>query len=186
MAKNIIVVNQKGGVGKSLVADEIAFSFERSGIPLSFYDMDSQGGTTHKSIDTPGAEVAVIDTPGALQSELKTWLEASDLVVVPTRTTSREFDILRRMIKIIDSYPEIPAVFVLNAVNRFKICAEFREWFKTQAEGRTVYMLPQSEAFVQATAYGKSVVEYAPRSKAAKQTVEMANGIRRMLGFEEE
>ena len=31
--KTILVCNQKGGVGKSLVADEIAFSFERSGIP---------------------------------------------------------------------------------------------------------------------------------------------------------
>lgn len=33
--KTILVCNQKGGVGKSLVADEIAFSFERSGIPVS-------------------------------------------------------------------------------------------------------------------------------------------------------
>lgn len=32
--KTILVCNQKGGVGKSLVADEIAFSFERSGIPV--------------------------------------------------------------------------------------------------------------------------------------------------------
>lgn len=28
--KTILVCNQKGGEGKSLVADEIAFSFERS------------------------------------------------------------------------------------------------------------------------------------------------------------
>ena len=42
--KTILVCNQKGGVGKSLVADEIAFSFERSGIPVSFYDLDTQGG----------------------------------------------------------------------------------------------------------------------------------------------
>lgn len=40
--KTILVCNQKGGVGKSLVADEIAFSFERSGIPVSFYDCFSQ------------------------------------------------------------------------------------------------------------------------------------------------
>lgn len=46
---NILVCNQKGGVGKSLIADELAFSFERSGIPLNFYDLDSQGGTIHRS-----------------------------------------------------------------------------------------------------------------------------------------
>ena len=39
--KNILVCNQKGGVGKSLIADELAFSFERSGIPVSFFDLDS-------------------------------------------------------------------------------------------------------------------------------------------------
>lgn len=47
--KTILVCNQKGGVGKSLVADEIAFSFERSGIPVSFYDLDAQGGTLHRT-----------------------------------------------------------------------------------------------------------------------------------------
>ena len=65
--KTILVCNQKGGVGKSLVADEIAFSFERSGIPVSFYDLDTQGGTLHETHEADGAQVAVVDTPGALQ-----------------------------------------------------------------------------------------------------------------------
>ena len=72
--KTILVCNQKGGVGKSLVADEIAFSFERSGIPTSFYDLDAQGGTLHKTREVDGAEVAVVDTPGALQEALADWL----------------------------------------------------------------------------------------------------------------
>lgn len=41
--KTILVCNQKGGVGKSLVADEIAFSFERSGIPVSFIRLGHAG-----------------------------------------------------------------------------------------------------------------------------------------------
>lgn len=56
--KTILACNQKGGVGKSLVADEIAFSFERSGIPMSFYDLDTQGGTLHKTHEADGAQVA--------------------------------------------------------------------------------------------------------------------------------
>ena len=54
--KTILVCNQKGGVGKSLVADEIAFSFERSGIPVSFYDLDTQGGTLHETHEADGAQ----------------------------------------------------------------------------------------------------------------------------------
>lgn len=83
--KTILVCNQKGGVGKSLVADEIAFSFERSGIPVSFYDLDTQGGTLHTTHEADGAQVAVVDTPGALQEGLADWLKEADVVVIPTR-----------------------------------------------------------------------------------------------------
>ena len=62
--KTILVCNQKGGVGKSLVADEIAFSFERSGIPVSFYDLDTQGGTLHETHEADGAQVAVVTRRG--------------------------------------------------------------------------------------------------------------------------
>lgn len=62
--KTILVCNQKGGVGKSLVADEIAFSFERSGIPVSFYDLDAQGGTLPQSeafVQAGAAGVSVVE-----------------------------------------------------------------------------------------------------------------------------
>lgn len=65
--KKILIVNQKGGIGKSMVSDEIAFHFERLGVPTAFLDLDSQGGTVHKMDRNPNAAVAVIDTPGALQ-----------------------------------------------------------------------------------------------------------------------
>lgn len=97
--KTILVCNQKGGVGKSLVADEIAFSFERSGIPVSFYDLDTQGGTLHKTHEEDGAQVAVVDTPAALQEGLADWLKEADVVVIPTRTTSRDIEPLMRMRK---------------------------------------------------------------------------------------
>ena len=97
--KTILVCNQKGGVGKSLVADEIAFSFERSGIPVSFYDLDTQGGTLHETHEADGAQVAVVDTPGALQEGLADWLKEADVVVIPTRTTSRDIERLMRMRK---------------------------------------------------------------------------------------
>ena len=67
--KNIVVCNQKGGVGKSLVADELAFSLERSKLSTSFYDLDGQGGTLHETKEVESAETSVVDTPGALQRE---------------------------------------------------------------------------------------------------------------------
>ncbi len=148
--KTILVCNQKGGVGKSLVADEIAFSFERSGIPVSFYDLDAQGGTLHRTQEADGAQVAVVDTPGALQEALSEWLREADVVVIPTRTTSRDIEPLMRMRKAVFKHSRAKIVYVMNGWNRFKASRDFMEWFGGLAGDQTVVALPQSEAFVQA------------------------------------
>lgn len=128
--KTILVCNQKGGVGKSLVADEIAFSFERSGIPVSFYDLDTQGGTLHETHEADGAQVAVVDTPGALQEGLADWLKEADVVVIPTRTTSRDIEPLMRMRKAVFKNSHAKIVYVMNGWNRFKASRDFMEWFE--------------------------------------------------------
>ena len=163
--KTILVCNQKGGVGKSLVADEIAFSFERSGIPVSFYDLDAQGGTLHRTREADGAQVAVVDTPGALQEALSEWLKEADVVVIPTRTTSRDIEPLMRM---------------------RKASRDFMEWFEGLAGDQTVVTLPQSEAFVQAGAAGVSVVEFDRRGKAARATRALVDTVREAAGFPRE
>ena len=81
--KTILIANQKGGVGKSMLADELAFSLARTGTPFSFYDLDGQGGTIHTTQEMPGAAAAVVDTPGALQSELRDWLQSANVVLYP-------------------------------------------------------------------------------------------------------
>ena len=35
--KTVLIANQKGGVGKTLIADELCFSLERDNIPYSFF-----------------------------------------------------------------------------------------------------------------------------------------------------
>ena len=181
--KTILVCNQKGGVGKSLIADEIAFSFERSGVPVSFYDLDAQGGTLHQTHEVDGAEVAVVDTPGALQEALADWLKEADVVVIPTRTTSRDIEPLMRMRKAVFKHSRAKIVYVMNGWNRFKASRDFMEWFDGLAGVQTVVTLPQSEAFVQAGAAEKSVVEYDKRGKAARATVELVNAAREAAGF---
>lgn len=136
--KTILVCNQKGGVGKSLVADEIAFSFERSGIPVSFYDLDAQGGTLHRTREADGAQVAVVDTPGALQEALSEWLKEADVVVIPTRTTSRDIEPLMRMRKAVFKHSRAKIVYVMNGWNRFKASRDFMEWFEGLAGDQTV------------------------------------------------
>lgn len=184
--KTVLICNQKGGVGKSLVADELAFSLERAGVAVAFFDLDAQGGTLHKSTDRPDADVAVVDTPGALQPQLVDWLQAADVVVIPTRTTSRDIATLQRMQQAVRQYATgKPVVYVLNGWNRWRASADFKAWFRSQADGQVV-TLPQSEQFVQAGAAGLSVVEYAPRSSAARATLELCDVVRQLVGIGKE
>lgn len=184
---NILVCNQKGGVGKSLIADEIAFSFERSRVPVSFIDLDAQGGTVHQTSQREDAQVVIIDTPGALQQSLKDWIAAADVVIIPTRTTSRDIEPLQRMQRAVQAAGKADKVlYVLNGWNRWRASADFLEWFRDTAGDAPILKLPQSEQFVQASAGGVSVVEYARHGTAARATVDLCNRVRKMAGFKPE
>lgn len=187
---NILLCNQKGGVGKSLIADELAFSFERSKIPVSFIDMDAQGGTIHKTSNDKGAEITIIDTPGALQPQLKDWISEADIIIIPTKTTSRDIEPLRRMQRAVQTSMKSGTLvlYVLNGWNRWRASSDFLEWFEQVMGDTIIYKLPQSEKFVQASASGQSIVEYAgsKNSPAAKATLELCNKVRDLAGCKKE
>ena len=181
--KKILVANQKGGVGKSMTADELAFWFERNGVPTAFLDLDSQGGTVHKTDRNPNAAVAVIDTPGALQPQLKDWIRDADVIVIPTKTTSRDIEPLQRMSKAVAGSGK-PVVFVMNGWTRYRASRDFLEWFRTNlGEGMYVYKIPQSEQIIQAAAAGMSVVEYARRGPAVDAVKELGEAVCELAGI---
>ena len=183
--KNILVCNQKGGVGKSLIADELAFSFERSGIPICFFDMDGQGGVIHQTVQRDDAEIAVIDTPGALQKDLRDWIDQADVIIIPTRATSRDIEPLQRMQQAV-SKVSVPVIYVINGFNRFRASNDFLEWFRGSVDRSQIYTLPQSEQIVQASAAGVSIVEYAKHSRAARDVKELCNAVRKLVGVKKE
>lgn len=181
MAKNILICNQKGGVGKSTLADLLMWSFEKDGIPTSFYDLDGQGGVIHKPIEVDNARVAVIDTPGALQKDLGTWIQNADVVIVPTKATMMDINPLIRMIEPV-STATCPVVYVEAMWNRFTAAAMFEEWFSQETGDKSkILRIPQSELVVQAAAVGKSVIDYAPRSPAAEAASEFVKYIRSLI-----
>ena len=181
--KKILICNTKGGVGKSLIADELSFSFERTETVYNFYDLDSQGGTLHRTSKKENATVSVIDTPATLNDQLGQWISSADLIIIPTRTTSRDIEPLRRMIEIVNrNNNKCNVIYVLNAFNRWRASNDFYEWLSRYVNS-TILFLPQSELFVQASAYRKSVVDYAPKSKAAVAILELCNKVREFLNL---
>lgn len=107
----ISVTNQKGGVGKSTLALNLASYFSRSGVPSAVVDTDAQGsiaslvgtfgegdaygtvnlvarktfGSFSELANLKKYEVLLIDTPPYLSTDLAEIFRISDFVLVPTK-----------------------------------------------------------------------------------------------------
>ena len=180
MAKTILICNQKGGVGKSTLADILLWAFEKDNVPVTFYDLDKQGGVIHEEHVDPNAEVVVVDTPGALQKDLVKWIQNADLVIVPTKTTMMDMNPLLYMIDVVRSAP-CPVIYVEAMFNRFTAAAQFDEWLSQETNGAKILKIPQSELVVQAAMHGKSVIDYAPKSSVAQSASEFVKYVRSVL-----
>lgn len=182
--KTILVCNQKGGVGKTLIADEIAFSFDRTATPYNFYDLDGQGGSIHNKIENNNAEVTIVDTPGALQKNMIDWMREADIIIIPTKMTTRDIPPLETMIDLIKKNNiKAPVIYVLNCWNSYKASADFEEWFTEKYPNEKCMMIPQSEIFTQAAAEGVSVIEYKKNSKPAEKIRLLTGLIKYELGY---
>ena len=182
--KTILVCNQKGGVGKTLISDEIAFALERDKVPFSYFDLDSQGGALHQNQENENAAVQVIDTPGAIQSDMMQWIEASDMIIVPTKLTLRDQQPLETMIKILEPYQKQKSIlYVLNGWNRYNASSQFTEWFWETYPDLQSAILSQSELFNAAAGMNESIVDMKPSSTPAQQIVGIYSIVKYALGL---
>lgn len=119
-----------------------------------------------------------------LATSLKRSCLAKKTIIVKNVTVNIEP--LMRMRKAVFKNGHAKIVYVMNGWNRFKASRDFMAWFEGLAGDQTVATLPQSEAFVQAGAAGKSVVEFDRRGKAAKATLVLVGTVREAAGFPKE
>ena len=96
--KTVLICNSKGGVGKTLIADELCWKLERDNIKFSFANLDNQGSAFHQTQEDPKAEVRIVDTAGALNESLARWLKEADFILVPTMMSRQDKEPLERMI----------------------------------------------------------------------------------------
>lgn len=85
-----------------------------------------QGGSSFENQQAPDSTVVIVNTPGALTEDLGKYIQASDLIVVPTRMSYRDQQPLELMIRTIRD-AGIPAIYVLSQWNRYRVCADFLE-----------------------------------------------------------
>lgn len=135
MAKIITIANQKGGVGKSTLAINLALCFQDQ-LSVALVDTDLQGSIYHIREDFPGLtiigadklqdidqltqDLIIIDTAPYLSSRLPELFQHSDFILVPTKAGFFDVMAIRSTLALIrdaqSKRSHIKAGIVLNMV----------------------------------------------------------------------
>jgi chromosome partitioning protein len=135
MAKIITIAHQKGGVGKSTLAINLALCFQDQ-LSVALVDTDLQGSLYHIREDFPelviiGADkltdiqklaydLIIVDTPPYLSNRLSELFLYSDFILVPTKAGFFDVMAIRSTLALIRDAqlkaPNIKAGIVLNMV----------------------------------------------------------------------
>lgn len=170
--KTILMLNQKGGVGKTTLADELAFALERRGRTVAFVTCDPQGGSVHEVCDDPDVaetcDFQIVDTAGVLKGGVKDWCRQADLILVPMLPSTRDLEPTTRTLRVAEeSGTDAPARVIVNAFYAYG--ALDRQLIEYLGENGipVIAKVPRATAFSRAAAAGVSVAEYDRKGKAA-------------------
>ncbi|OOQ60293.1 ParA family protein [Mucilaginibacter pedocola] len=151
MAKIITLAHQKGGVGKSTLALNLALSFKDQ-LKVALVDADLQGSIYHLKDDLPGLDILapnliseipklghdliIVDTPPYLSNRLNELFSYSDLVLIPTKAGFFDVMAVRSTLALVKfaqaQQPRIKAGIVLNMIKpRSGITAEVTELLRS-------------------------------------------------------
>lgn len=191
----ISFVNQKGGVGKTTTAINLAIGLKKKNYNLVFIDADPQGSAIqwhaiegNKSFEilhhpspihatdirqlSMNYDYVVIDAPPAIGDISKAILAVTDLAIIPLSPSALDVWSCWGTLKMIDEIRPLNSdIEVKLLINRkipgTKIGRDSREAMKQFQMDVFNTELCQRVAFIDAMTSGVSVMQYAPHSKAA-------------------
>ncbi|MBW2335894.1 MAG: AAA family ATPase [Deltaproteobacteria bacterium] len=193
----ISFVNQKGGVGKTTTAINLAIGLKKKNYNLVFIDADPQGSAVqwhaiegNKSFEilhhpspihatdirqlSMNYDYVIIDAPPAIGDISKAILAVTDLAIIPLSPSALDVWSCWGTLKMVDEIRPLNSdIEVKLLINRkipgTKIGRDSREAMKQFQMDVFNTELCQRVAFIDAMTSGVSVMQYAPHSKAARE-----------------
>ncbi len=201
----ISVVNQKGGVGKTTVAVNLAQGLRGRGYSVILVDGDPQGSVLqwqsiggndavpvlhHPDPFTPSLKkrllrdhgLAVVDSPPALGDMVRSILALSDLAVIPVGPSPLDIWSSREILDLVGAAghrrPELQAAMLIcRKIPRTRLGLEAREAMEAYGVNILETEICQRIAYVEAMLSGQSVLDYAPSSEAAREMASLCSEI---------
>ncbi len=195
--KVISIISQKGGSGKTTLAESLAVAAERAGKTSAVVDLDPQASATawgkRREDDPPvvpstpsrleavlsaarglGVDLVFIDTAPRVEHTARAAAEAADLVVVPCRSAIMDLETVATTAALVRSAGDRRLVVVFNGVasrgNKHDHAAEV-------LESKRVVVCPailgDRVAFDYASTAGQTAQEYEPKGKASYENIQV-------------
>jgi chromosome partitioning protein len=196
--KKIALVAQKGGVGKTTIAVNIAVTAQVAGVQTALFDLDQQESAViwadrrtseqpHveflterrlaealRAAEAQGFGLAIIDTPPAAGPQAYTAAQAADLVLIPCRPSLVDLDAIKRTAQLVKS-AGIEAFVLFNAAapGATTLLEDAGEIVRNAGLAVAPVVVRERSAFRAAWPLGKAVVETEPNGKAAAEISEL-------------
>ena len=192
--KIISVVSQKGGVGKTTLATNLAVLSERAGHPTVLLDLDPQAtaakwgdkrdgkppdvvaaqaarlGRLLEDAKRQGAGVAIIDTAPAADTAALEAVKAADLILVPCQPSDFDLGAVGATVRVAEQVAGKPSWVVMSAVPPTSKITDETVVVLTDAGVRVAPVrIVRRLDFVNGLPAGQAAIEWHPSGKAAKE-----------------